>query len=154
MVELDYYDPWYLLAPQWHKTVGILLLGLLVVRWIWRTMSITPELLSGSLWQQHAARFVHYFFYILIALSCISGYFIATAKGADIDIVSNVALPALLLLDSEQADIMSAFHTWTVNMLMALSALHALAALKHHFIDKDTSLMRILTPIKKKEKNL
>ena len=151
MVELDYYDAWYNLAPWWHKALGMFTFGLLLLRVIWRTSTVQPEPLSGSRWEKKLGWFVHLLFYISLLTVCITGYLVATAKGAPVEIFTDIAIPALLEISADQAEFTGWLHWVVAYAIIGLLVLHVLASLKHHFIDKDATLMRMLIPGKTKE---
>lgn len=145
MVTLDYYDPWYHSAPWWHKNAGLSVFVLLLCRLIWRLSNTVPESLpTYKAWEKNAAKLVHLLFYIILLLSCVSGYFISTANGAGIDVFGWFELPAAVNLDEAQADLMGDVHEAAAWILVVLFFIHLFAALKHHFIDKDMTLLRML----------
>jgi len=156
MVELDYYDSWYQLAPWWHKNIGFSVFVLLLIRYVWRLTNVIPEFLINhrgiNQWQVLIAKIVHNLFYLLLLIICISGYFISTAKGAGIDIFAWFELPSFIMLTETQADLVAKTHAIAAQLLIFLVALHSLAALKHHFINKDTTLIRMLKINQSKEK--
>ena len=87
---------------------------------------------------------VHYVLYLLPMLVIISGYFISTADGRAISIFGLFEIPAVLSGQAlNQEDIAGAFHWYLALSLIAITAIHATAALKHHFVDKDRTLLRI-----------
>ncbi|MCW8962287.1 MAG: cytochrome b [Gammaproteobacteria bacterium] len=152
MVDLDYYNAWYNRAPWWHKALGIVLTVLLVIRWCWRLLNVVPAPLGlDRHWQYLTVRVVHQLFYILLAVACVSGYFISTAKGSAIDVFDWFELPAIIQLDESWQAWVARIHEWSVYFTAGLMVLHSLAALKHHFINHDKTMIRILIPIKPEE---
>jgi len=143
MTGLDYYDHWYHSAPQLHKSIGILLLLLLIIRLGWRLANVRPQLL-GLWWEQKIALAVHRLHYLLLLIVMISGYLIPTAEGGGIDVFGWFTVPATFTFDQAQADFIGDIHWWSACSAMALVAAHAAAALKHHFVDRDHTLLRIL----------
>jgi cytochrome b561 len=74
-----------------------------------------------------------------------SGYFIATAKGKGIEFFTFFKVPAITeALAEERADLIGNAHELMAILLAVLVVLHALAAVKHHFIDKDETLNRMI----------
>ena len=145
MVDLDYYNSWYTQAPFLHKSAGVLLAVIMLCRLIWRIINITPApLTSHTHWEVITARIAHGLFYSLIFLMVISGYLISTADDRPIDVFGWFEIPSLGSLIDNQADIAGLAHEWLAYLLIALASIHALAALKHHFIDKDTTLKRMI----------
>jgi len=143
MTGLSYYDHWYHAAPEIHKAVGMLLLGVLLFRTGWRWLNVRPAL-AGKVWEQMAALSVHRLHYVLMFSVMISGYLIPTAEGVGIDIFGWFTVPAMLMLDKQQADLIGEIHWFSAWVLMGLAALHAVAALKHHWIDHDATLLSML----------
>jgi cytochrome b561 len=143
MVGLDYYDAWYHRAPELHKGTGVLLLGVMLLRLAWRCGNSKPRL-SGTPLQRRLARAVHRALYGLLFAVIISGYLVSTADGRAIDVFGFMQLPATLSDIDRQEDIAGMFHKALAMVMMALAALHALAALKHHLVDHDRTLLRML----------
>jgi cytochrome b561 len=142
MVELNYYDSWYHDAPYIHKSVGMLLLFTLVFRSGWRVINIRPRLL-GAAWEKFIALIVHRTHYLLLFAITITGYLIPTAEGAGIDVFGWFKVPASFLFTREQADLIGSIHLYVARAIVGLAAVHAGAALKHHFIDRDQTLLRM-----------
>lgn len=143
MVELNYYDSWYHDAPYIHKAVGMLLLLMLLFRFTWRLINTRPNLM-GDTWEKVIALMVHRSHYILLFAITITGYLIPTAEGVGIDVFGLFTVPATFSFTKEEADLIGLLHRYIAWAIMALAAAHAGAALKHHFIDKDTTLLRML----------
>jgi len=144
MVELDYYDSWYQSAPFWHKSFGMLIVVLLFVRLGLRLYSNRPEELVTNEVERFAARCVHWLLYALMLVICLSGYLISTANGQGVSFFAWFDVGALPQLIENQEDIAGDWHRWLAYALMGLTAIHAMAALKHHFIDHDATLTRML----------
>ena len=77
-------------------------------------------------------------------LIVISGYLISTAKGRGVSLFGWVEVPALVSNLPDQAQRAGAVHYWLALGLLGVAGVHALGALKHHFIDKDNTLRRML----------
>ncbi|MCL7745300.1 cytochrome b [Guyparkeria hydrothermalis] len=146
MVELTYYDPWYRQAPAIHKAVGILLFFLLVGRLAWRWANPRPRLLGRRL-EQRIALVVHGLFYLLLFAVMVAGYLISTADGSPIEVFGLFSVPATVSGLPNQEDVAGDIHRWLAWAVMGLTVLHASAALKHHIIDRDLTLVRMLRPI-------
>ena len=143
MVELGYYDRWYRSAPQLHKSVGVLLFALLLMRLAWRCANPRPRPIGSPL-QARAAAAVHSLLYLLLLALSVSGYLISTADGRGVAVFELFRVPATLSGGQPQADAAGQVHRLLGYALMAVSALHAGAALKHHFFDHDRTLKRML----------
>jgi cytochrome b561 len=143
MVGLDYYHPWYQKAPDLHRGLGVIVAALFVFRLGWRLSNPHPEIL-GKPWERRAAVWVHRLFYALIAATVVSGYLITTADGQALSVFGWFEIPATIHGFGNQEDIAGVVHEWLANGMIALVVLHSLAALKHHFIDRDPTLRRML----------
>lgn len=146
MVDLSYYSEWYKTAPHYHKSVGVLLLVITVARFAMKLKQTSPKPLGNTI-EVKVAHLAHLILYGLLLLIFISGYLISTADGRGIEIFNWVTLPGAGELFSEQEDTAGFVHRWLAYGLMAMVVLHALAAIKHHFINKDSTLKRMLKPL-------
>lgn len=145
MVTLSYYDGWYHQGPELHKSIGILLMMGLVVRVIWRLISPPPKALkSYSALTRAGAALGHLALYMLLFSIVISGYLISTADGKPISVFGWFDVPATFADAGVQADLAGSVHLWLAWTVVILSILHGLMAFKHHFIDKDDTLNRML----------
>ena len=145
MVELTYYDALYRTLPSIHKSVGILLALVLVLRISWRWSNPVPEAVAGSKpVERRIAALLHRLFYLLIAVIMFSGYLISTADSSSISVFGWFSVPASITGIPQQEDIAGLVHQYLAYTLIALVVLHSAAALKHHFIDRDVTLRRIL----------
>lgn len=145
MVDLDYYSSWYKRAPEIHKSVGILFAGIFVLRTSLRAISPSPSPVAGTNgWEARASRIVHRLFYVLIACLLTAGYLISTADGRPVSVFGWFEVPATVTSIPDQEDLAGEIHWYLALSLITLAALHALAALKHHFIDRDATLLRML----------
>ncbi|WP_299374347.1 cytochrome b [uncultured Kiloniella sp.] len=149
MVELSYYDPAYKTFPSLHKSIGILVAVLMVIRLIWRLISIVPLPISDPEAQhqdlQHkAASLVHFILYTLPFALFLSGYLISTADGRSIFVFDLVEIPALFPPSKGLEDTAGLIHEIIAWSLAGFVVLHAAAALKHHLINKDRTLKRML----------
>jgi cytochrome b561 len=144
MVGLNYYHAWYHRAPQLHKGIGVLLLGVMLLRLAWRYGNPQPRL-PGTPLQQRLAAVMHRVLYGVLFAVMISGYLVSTADGRPVDVFGLVHLPATLSGIERQEDIAGVFHKALAIFMIGLTALHALAALKHHLVDHDRTLLRMLS---------
>ncbi|UVE18135.1 cytochrome b [Pseudomonas sp. LS44] len=145
MVGLDYYSAWRQTAPSLHKSIGLILLAVMLLRLVWRFISPSPPLLDsyGRL-TRVSAKAGHGLLYLGLFAVMISGYLISTADGRGISVFGLLEVPALITGIPDQEDVAGAVHEYLAWGLVIFSGLHALAALKHHFIDRDATLARML----------
>ena len=145
MVDLTYYDVWYKRAPEIHKGSGILLFLLLVVRVVWRGLNPRPRPEPNlSHFERIASQAVHHALYLLLFGVMVSGYLISTADGRPINVFGLFGVPATVSGFPNQADLAGQIHLVLAIVLVSLAGVHALAALKHHFVDRDRTLLRML----------
>jgi cytochrome b561 len=146
MTSLGYYDPLYHTLPWWHESFGLLTMFLLLARFVWKITNLSPlPLKSHKKWEVFLAHWLQTFFYFLILLICMSGYFISTAKGKGIEFFNWFEVGAITSkIEEGRADLIGEAHEVLAIVLAILVVLHSLAAIKHHFIDKDETLKRIV----------
>jgi len=143
MRNLGYYDTWYHKAPDLHQSIGMVMLALLLFRFLWVWINVKPRAL-GKAWERTGGLIAHRLFYLLMPVIMLSGYLIPTAKGEGFDILGWLHVPALLTLTPRQTDIDGAVHQYAAWAIVILAILHSAAALKHHLINKDATLLRML----------
>ncbi len=145
MVDLDYYSSWYNRAPHIHESLGmvfaILLMTRLAARWL---NPPPPPLGSLSAVEKIAALTVHRLFYLLMLAIVITGYGISSAGDRAVPVFDWFTVPAVPLPLEQQEDVAGKWHRWIGWALIIAGALHGLAAIKHHFIDRDRTLRRIV----------
>lgn len=144
MVGLDYYSTWYRTAPDLHKSVGLTLFAVMLLRVLWRLASPPPPPPAnhGRL-TRLASTAGHAVLYLGLFVLMASGYLISTADGRGISVFGLFDVPATLTSIPDQADIAGLVHEYLAWGLVIFAGLHALAALKHHFIDRDATLVRM-----------
>lgn len=142
MVTLNYYSPYYQTGPDIHRSVGMLLLILLVLRFVWRLANPKPDDSDLSPLEQRASRIVHWGFYPLLFALMVSGYFISTSDGRAIQVFDWFSVPALIR-DPGLETPSGLVHEILSYVTIALVGIHTLAALKHHFIDHGRTLVRM-----------
>ena len=145
MVELTYYDHWYRLAPYYHKSIGLLLMLAMLLRLGWRLFSPPPaHEPTLTRWEILSAQAMHLLLYGVVFALGISGYLISTADGRSLELFNWLAIPATVTGIEQQEDIAGSVHALLAWTLISLAAVHALAALKHHFLNKDRTLLKML----------
>jgi cytochrome b561 len=138
------------LSPQkakvfaYHKWIGITVLALALVRVAWRATHVVPPEIPMPVWQQRVARVTHVFLYALMLGIPLVGWMYTSATGFPVVYLTLVQLPDLVAKDKEIAALLKVVHKVLAWSLMGVVALHVTAALKHHFIDRDATLKRML----------
>lgn len=145
MTGLSYYDSWYHKAPSLHKGIGVLLFIATLARLVWLRVAGRPApLASHTPQEQSAAQVAHVGLYLLLFGVMVSGYFISTADGRPVEVFGWFAVPAALSGFEGQEDLAGAVHLVLAITLIALAVIHTAAALKHHFFNRDRTLLRML----------
>ena len=138
-------SPFKLKLISYHKWVGVTIFLLMVMRLAWRATHVPPPLAETiPLWQQRAAHGVHFLLYVLLLVIPVSGWLMSSAKGVPVVYLGLVQLPDLVGKDKALGELLEEAHEMLNFGMIALVGMHVAAALKHHFIDHDTTLRRIL----------
>jgi cytochrome b561 len=127
----------------WHKEYGILVLMLVFMRFFWRLTNNTPSL-NIPLLEKIAARTVHWLFYLFMFALPITGWLMTSAAGLPVSFFGLFVLPNLVSANQQSLALYQEIHKWLAYGLIATFFLHSAAALKHHFINKDDILKRML----------
>jgi cytochrome b561 len=134
---------WY----AWHKWIGITIFLLTCLRLAWRATHVAPRPLAAMPpWQRRASVLVHDALYGLLLVIPLSGWIYSSSTGVQVVYLGLVPLPDLVPKDRELARALLALHLTLNFTLFSLVCVHTAAALKHHFIDRDTVLTRMLPP--------
>lgn len=151
---LGFYMPDLPLSPtklklfSWHKWAGVTLFFLVLVRLGWRLIHPAPPLPSTvSRMMRLASHAMHWSMYALMIAIPLSGWLMSSAKGFQTAWFGVLPLPDLLPKDAALGDRLKNLHEMLNLILLGLVIVHTCAALKHHFIDRDDVLTRIL-PLK------
>jgi len=144
MRSLGYYDSWYQTGPQVHKALGVLLIAAMLLRLIAKVQFDAPAPLSNHKpWEVSIAKWTHWLIYGLVAIILLSGYLIGTADNRGIDVFGWFEVSPLFEPFDRQEDIAGAIHEYAAYGLISLVILHAMGAIKHGIIDKDSTLKRM-----------
>jgi cytochrome b561 len=137
---------------DWHKSFGMTILMLAVLRLLWRLFNRPPELPAGmSGIEKQLARSTHVLFYVLLFVMPLTGWLMSSAKNFSVSWFHQFTWPNLVGPNERAFDMLRTTHDTLSWLLFALALLHILAALKHHFWHKDDVLKRML-PFTKSEK--
>jgi cytochrome b561 len=139
------------LSPQklrlfsFHKWIGVTVFLLAAARLLWRLGRPAPVLpASMAPWERRAARGAHALLYVLFFAAPLTGWLFSSAAGFQTVYLGVIPIPDLLAKDKALADALKLAHKSINYALAAVVVLHTAAALKHHFIDKDDVLRRML----------
>ena len=130
---------------SWHKWAGISIFLLVWVRLAWRLLNPPPAYASSMpRLLQALAHAGHFALYALMIVIPLSGWLMSSAKGVQTVWFGVLPIPDLLSRDKELGHLLEEVHSLLNWGLMALVVGHIGAALKHHFIDRDDTLTRML----------
>jgi cytochrome b561 len=128
---------------SYHKWIGITVLGLGLLRVLWRAAH-KPPFLNLPMWQKLASSAVHVMLYTLMLCVPLSGWLMSSAKGVQTVWLGIFPLPDLVHKDKALGDLLGIVHKSLNYTMLVLVLLHVAAALKHHFVDNDSVLQRML----------
>ncbi len=151
MLGLGFYMQGLPLSPDklklysWHKWIGVTVFLLALFRIAWRVTHQPPALPSSMpRLMQIAAHAGHHMLYMLMFLIPLSGWLMSSAKGFQTVWFGILPIPDLLEKNKLLGDLLQTVHVSLNYLFIAVLIGHIGAALKHHFIDKDDILTRML----------
>lgn len=128
-----------------HKSFGMTVLMLAVVRLAWRLFHRPPELpVAMKGWERLVAKLTHGGFYVLLFATPMAGWLMSSARGFTVSWFGLFSWPDLIQRNQGTYEVLKETHETFASILFVLAVLHVLAALKHHFWDKDDVLRRML----------
>lgn len=130
---------------SYHKWIGITVLGLLVLRGLWRAGHAAPPDEPMPRWQSRAAHLTHGLLYLLMFATPLVGWMYSSASGYPVVYLKLWQLPDLVPKDAALAKVLVRVHGVLAWSLLSIALLHALAALQHHFMQRDATLRRMLS---------
>jgi cytochrome b561 len=128
-----------------HKSVGITILALAILRLSWRWLNPTPPLPTTlKPYERMLARFTHVMLYVLLFAMPLSGWMMSSARGFPVSWFGFFQLPDLVPKSKPLYEAMLTTHGVLALVLGGVVALHVAGALKHHFMLRDDVLRRML----------
>lgn len=128
-----------------HKSLGLTVLGLTLLRFAWRTANPTPVALGDlAAWQRSAARVVHGALYAILIALPMSGWLLSSAADFLPSWFGLFELPALVEPDDQLREQTIILHRVLGWILLAVLGAHVAAAVHHHAVHKDATLQRML----------
>lgn len=134
-------------AYGWHKSLGLSILAVTVLRLLWRLANPQPRFLGESVWQRRASAGAHWLLYGCLIAMPLLGWLMSSAANTPVNLYGLVVLPDLVAPDRGMAELFEEAHETMAYILLALVALHVAAALKHHLRDRDGTLRRMLPAV-------
>ena len=131
-------------AYGWHKSLGMTILAVTLVRLAWRLLNPRPRFLGRVAWQARASEIAHWGLYACLIAMPLIGWTMSAAANTPVNVFGLVVLPNPVAPDKALAEVLEAVHEAVAILLLVLVAAHVAAAIKHHFVDRDATLRRML----------
>jgi len=129
----------------WHKSFGMTILMLAIVRLVWRWMNPVPDLTAETKpWERVLAKVSHFLLYALIFAMPLTGWMMSSARNFPVSWFKVLQFPDLVAPSDQTFQLMQDLHHLLFSVLVTVALLHIAGALKHHFIDKNDVLKRML----------
>ena len=132
---------WY----TWHKSVGVVVLALVLLRITWRKTTRLPdwpETLAS--WEKSCLSWSERVLYLCMLVMPVSGYVFTLAGGFNFKLFGIVTLPQLIPRNAIVADTAQVFHALFGFLIVGAVALHVALALRRHHVEKDRFLKRMV----------
>jgi len=137
-----------------HKSLGMTVFMLAVIRLAWRLKQPPPSLPAHMRpIERLLARFTHVGFYLLLFAMPLSGWLMSSAKNYSVSWFGAFSWPNLIAPNEAAFDFFKALHHLLSKLLFAIASVHVLAALKHHFWNQDEVLVRMLPDFQSENKS-
>jgi len=128
-----------------HKSFGITVLTLVVLRLIWKALNVAPRLPESlAAWEKFMAHAGHFILYALILAMPLSGWAMTSASGMPVSVFGWFTLPDLVAPDRQLRSLFREVHSTLAWVLIGMVSLHVLAALLHHFYYRNNVLRKML----------
>ncbi|MBE3031711.1 MAG: cytochrome b [Actinobacteria bacterium] len=145
MTDIPGFTPTKLKLFSYHKWIGITVLIFAVLRVLWRLTHPAPAPVQGMpKWQHAAAEAAHIGLYLLILAVPLTGYLLSVAAGVKVVYLGLWELPMPFDKSDALKDIFGIAHEWLNWTMAAIVVVHILAALKHHVVERDGTLRRMV----------
>lgn len=128
-----------------HKSIGISILALVLLRLCWRLYAGAPEAVAGTPhWQERIASLTHWALYALLLAMPLSGWVVNSSAGFPLQWFGLLNLPAIAGKDHDLHELAGEIHELLFWIMVALVVAHAAAAVYHHLFQRDATLVRML----------
>jgi cytochrome b561 len=128
-----------------HKSIGISILALVLLRLCWRLYAGAPEAVAGTPhWQERIASLTHWALYALLLAMPLSGWVVNSSAGFPLQWFGLLNLPAIAGKDHDLHELAEEIHELLFWIMVTLAMAHAAAAFYHHLFQRDATLARML----------
>lgn len=132
-------------AIDLHKNIATLILFLIIIRIFWRYTHPAPKLPDSiSSTMKRIAHVAHIMLYLILIILPISGCLLSWGAGYNVPVAYLFNIPQWVNKNAQIVAIVKPIHIYLSWFAGGLVVLHILAALKHHFIDKDSVLLSMM----------
>jgi len=142
--EVRVYSPERAGLLGWHETLGTLVIGVLVVRLVWRLIDHVPDEPPMPGWMLASAKLVHWALYALLVAVPLTAILGAWYEGHSVIFLGYGEIAPLVAPAHSFGQSLTELHTTLGNVIIWLAGLHAAAALFHHFVLRDRVLLSML----------
>lgn len=142
---LEVYRAEYSRLLKTHKSLGLVVLFLVALRFLWNRYQERPPLPADmSRSQRIASKAGHHTLYLLMLVVPMLGWMASMTYGGRTFFFGLFEMPVWLPKNIEWANVLQPAHIWLAWGMLALVGIHALAALWHHFVKRDATLVQML----------
>lgn len=136
-----------------HKSVGMTILALAILRLLWRWLNPVPPMPNDTPgWQRLAAHASHWALYGLLLVIPLFGWLMSSARNFPVSWFNLFTFPDLIAPNRPRYEFFHDTHELLASILFYVALVHIAAALKHHFVNRDNVLRRMLPVRLKPEK--
>ncbi len=129
----------------WHKSIGVTILLLVVLRIAWRLRNPPPALPDGmAAWERRLANASHALLYVLMFIVPLTGWWISDTSRIPLRLYWAVPVPDLMPPNRDLSLLAADVHGILTKFLLTIIIVHILAALRHHFLLRHDTLLRML----------
>ncbi len=130
---------------SWHKWVGVTIFLVVLLRLAWRLVNpVPPQPAAMPHWQRRLAALSHGTLYAILIVMPVTGWIMSSALNLPVVYLGLVHIPSPFGVDRALGEAMKVVHLSLAVALLALVAVHVLAALYHHLVLRDDVLRRML----------
>lgn len=129
----------------WHKSIGVSILLLVILRVAWRVRNRPPPAPDGvAAWEKRLAKVSHGLLYILIIIVPLTGWWISDTSRIPFSLYWAVPVPDLMAPNRDLSELAADVHGVLTKLLLVVVIVHTFAALRHHFVLRNDTLLRML----------
>jgi len=133
----------------WHKSIGVSILLLVTLRVVWRLKNPPPASPAHvPAWEARLALVGHRLLYLLMVVVPLTGWWVSDTSRIPFRLYWSVPVPDLMAPDRDLSELAADVHGVLTKLLLAIIIGHILAALRHHFMIRNDTLLRML-PLRK-----